>query len=339
VTEPVSNPTTPIPDIDAIYRGELRRVLHQFAREGRAQIGKLLRRGAYLGVAAAIFAVLLARWAPGTIAPFVPPVVVLLYLGIGYAVAHRGYRDRYKEQVVRRVVQALNPELSYSPHGSISRADFDTADFFREDIDRFRGEDLVEGRIGETTIRFSELHVEDKRQRGTGKNRRTEWVTVFMGLFVVVDFPKRFKGRTIVLPDTAQRFLGGIGQTLQSMNFTRGQLIKLEDPEFERLFVVYSDDQIEARYLLSTSLMQRILDLRSKLGHPLYLSFANDRLYLAIPSNRNRLEPIPLLQMLSYGRAPATEEAVLARIGEYVTDLTTVLGIVDELNLNRRIWS
>lgn len=335
----MSKPTNPAPDLDAVYRGELRRVLHQFAREGRAQIGTLLRRGGFLAVAAIIIAVLLARVVPGTIAPFVPPVIVLLYLGIGYARAHSGYRDRFKNEVVRRVVQSLNPGLSYSPHGSISRADFDTADFFREDVDRFHGEDLVEGRIGETTIRFSELHVEDKRQRGSGKNRRTEWVTVFRGLFVVADFPKRFKGRTIVLPDAAQRMLGGVGQTLQSMNFTRGQLIKLEDPAFERLFVVYSDDQIEARYLLSTSLMQRILDLRSKLGHELYLSFANASLYLAVPSNRNRLEPIPLLQMLSYGRAPATEEAVLARIGEYVTDLTTTLGIVEDLNLNRRIWS
>jgi hypothetical protein len=85
--------------------------------------------------------------------------------------------------------------------------------------------------------------------------------------------------------------------------------------------------------------MQRILDLRSKLGHELYLSFANASLYLAVPSNRNRLEPIPLLQMLSYGRAPATEEAVLARIGEYVTDLNATLGIVEDLNLNLRIWS
>jgi hypothetical protein len=43
--------------------------------------------------------------------------------------------------------------------------------------------------------------------------------------------------------------------------------------------------------------------------------------------------------MLSYGRATATEDAVLTRIGEYVTDLTTTLGIVEDLNLNRRIWS
>jgi hypothetical protein len=335
----VPNPTTPGHDLDAVYRGELRKVLHQFAREGRVQIGKLLRRGGFLGVAAVIAAVLLARVAPGTIAPCLPPVVVVLYLGIGYARAHSGYRDRFKNEVVDRVVHSLNPDLSYSPYHSISRAEFEAADFFRQDIDRFRGEDLVEGRIGETAIRFSEVHAENKRQRGTGRNRLTEWVTVFKGVFVVADFPKRFKGRTVVLPDAAQRMLGGLGQTLQAMNFTRGQLIKLEDPEFERLFVVYADDQIEARYLLSTSLMQRIVDLRSKLGHELYLSFASAQLCIAIPSTRNRLEPIPLLQMLSYGRSPATEEAVLARIGEYVTDLTTTLGIVEDLNLNRRIWS
>ncbi|MGH7504132.1 MAG: DUF3137 domain-containing protein, partial [Longimicrobiales bacterium] len=166
----------------------------------------------------------------------------------------------------------------------------------------------------------------------------TERVTIFRGLFVIVDFPKQFRGRTIVLPDTAQRFLGGIGQTLQSMNFTRGELIKLEDPEFERHFVVYANDQVEARYLLSTSLMQRILDFRATLNQDVYLSFAHAQLYMAIPSHRNRLEPPALLQLLSYGRSPATEEAVLRRVGEYIADLTMVLGVVEDLNLNRRIW-
>ena len=49
-----------------------------------------------------------------------------------------------------------------------------------------------------------------------------------------------------------------IGQKLQSFTtaFSKRQLIKLEDPEFEKLFAVYGDDQIEARYILTPALMQ-----------------------------------------------------------------------------------
>jgi hypothetical protein len=263
---------------------------------------------------------------------------VLVYVGVGYARAHAGYRDNFKVDVVRPIIARLNPELEYWPDGSVSRAEYEASGLFRHDIDRFSGEDLVQGKVGGTRIRFSEVHVEDRRQSGSGKDRRTEWVTVFRGVFVIADFPKRFRGRTVVLPDTAQRFLGGIGQTLQAMNLARGQLIKLEDPEFEREFVVYGDDQIEARYLLSTSLMQRILDFQRKAGHDVHLSFADAKLHIALPSSHDRLEPPPLIQLLSYGRAPETEQAVLRRIAEYVADLGLVLGIVNDLNLNRDIW-
>ncbi|MGH7504128.1 MAG: DUF3137 domain-containing protein, partial [Longimicrobiales bacterium] len=251
----MSESMLPDAELQALYRRELRPVIHRFAREGRARLAKVLKWGTVLGVIAILFAGLLNDHFPRTPIPFLPMVAVVLFVGIGYTRAHAGYRDRYKDQVIRRIVEHFDAGLTYSPDGSITRAEFETADFFREDIERFRGEDLVEGCVGETRIRFSELHVEDERKRGSGKNRRTERVTIFRGLFVIVDFPKEFRGRTTVLPDTAQRFLGGIGQTLQSMNFMRGELIKLEDPEFERHFVVYADDQVEARYLLSTSLM------------------------------------------------------------------------------------
>ena len=37
--------------------------------------------------------------------------------------------------------------------------------------------------------------------------------------------------------------------------------MKLENPDFEKTFDVYSTDQIEARYLLSPSMMERLLAL------------------------------------------------------------------------------
>ena len=72
----------------------------------------------------------------------------------------------------------------------------------------------------------------------------------------MADFNKNFNGHTVVLPDTAEKILGKFGQSLQSMS-SRGELVKLEDPEFEKEFCVYGDDQVEARYILSPALMKR----------------------------------------------------------------------------------
>ena len=56
----------------------------------------------------------------------------------------------------------------------------------------------------------------------------------------------------MVLPDVAERCFGSlIGNFFQKMNFSDGSLVKLENPDFEKLFSVYSHDQIEARYILT----------------------------------------------------------------------------------------
>ncbi len=107
-----------------------------------------------------------------------------------------------------------------------------------------------------------------------------------------------------------------------------GQLIKLEDPEFERLFVVYGDDQIQARYILSTSLMERIMQFKAKSQRPIYLSFVGSKVFVAVSYTKNLFEPKIFSTLLDFGP-----------IRQYYEDLQLAVGIVEDLNLNTRIWS
>jgi Protein of unknown function (DUF3137) len=144
-------------------------------------------------------------------------------------------------------------------------------------------------------------------------------------VLLVADFNKRFQGTTVVLPDVAERLLGRFGQALQSLG---GDLVRLEDPDFERAFVVRSSDQVEARYILSPALMQRILAFTAKAQCRPSLSFCQSRLFLALPERRDLFEP-PLF------RSPLARDLV----GTYLADLQLSVGVVEDLNLNTRIWS
>ncbi|HRQ66479.1 MAG TPA: DUF3137 domain-containing protein, partial [Xanthomonadaceae bacterium] len=92
--------------------------------------------------------------------------------------------------------------------------------------------------------------------------------------------------------------------------------------------VVYGSDQIEARYILSASLMARISAFRMKTRHDLRLACVRSKLYMAIHTRRNLFEP-PLLRSV-------TDPALYREIWE---DIELLSGIVDDLNLNTRIWS
>lgn len=107
-----------------------------------------------------------------------------------------------------------------------------------------------------------------------------------------------------------------------------GQLVELESSGFEQEFSVYSDNQITARYILSPSLMQRILDFKRQSRRTFYLSFVDGKLYIAISFSKSLFEARVFSTLLDYD---------IYR--DYFTDLLFAKSIVEELNLNRRIWS
>ncbi|WKV11990.1 DUF3137 domain-containing protein [Marivirga harenae] len=234
----------------------------------------------------------------------------------------------YKNNVIRKMIHFIDNGLSYSPTSGFSKSQYLRSELFKRRPDRYKAEDLVQGTIGQTPICFSEIKSEYKSTSGSGKNRKTQWHTIFDGIFFEADFNKDFKTKTFILPDYLERSLGFIGKKLQSLNVGRPPLVKLEDPEFEKYFAVYGEDQVEARYILSTSLMQRLTEFGKKRSLPIYISFVDNSIFVAIYESKNLFEP-------RIFRTNVNKDVIF----EYFDMLKLVTGIVEDLNLNNRIWA
>ena len=256
-------------------------------------------------------------------------VIVVLCAIFATVKLYGTFRTFFKTHIVAEVISKIHPELRYTPERGLDCEVLASTELFKSRIDRYHSEDLIEGKIGDTAVRFSEVHAERKEVHHNGKRTTVQYVKVFRGVLLEADFNKDFSGRTVVLPDVAERFLGKlIGNFLQNYNFTREQLVKLEDPEFERLFAVYGTDQQQSRYILTPSMMERLVALRKRVKHNIYLAFKNSRMYLAIMTNENRFEP------RMFGSS--SPEAIRRRVA---AELTGITSIIDELALNTRIWS
>jgi hypothetical protein len=268
-------------------------------------------------------------------------LVLPIVLGMGAWAFFNGskiqeYRRNFKRKVIGRMVHAYDPNLSYYPDRGISREEFRASRIYPSRIDRYSHEDLFTGVVGETDFRFSELHAQYKMTTTDSKGRRrTTYHTIFKGIFFVADFNKHFNGLTFVLPDNAESMLGGVGRMFQEwgskLDGRPGELVKLEDPDFEKLFVVHSTDQVEARYILSLSLMRRLSEFRRRLDVPVAISFVDSNIYIAISTRKNHFEPPSFLT----GSAQLTR----AEFATYLEDIRLAEGIVEDLNLNTRIWS
>jgi hypothetical protein len=252
--------------------------------------------------------------------------VVLGFIMI--SLVSKNYRLNFKSKIITKITGFADESITYSPEGTVSQSEFINSAIFQQSCNSFKGEDHFQGTIDKTAIEFSEVVAKHRTTSGTGSNRKEHYTTIFKGIFFVADFNKHFKTHTLVLPDTAEKLFGKIGQNLQSMSFTRGELIRLEDPEFEKEFCVYGEDQIEARYILSPALMHRIVEFKHKWNTKVYLSFRDSKVYIAIKLNKNLFETRLFKSIVDY-----------AFIEENIKFLVLLIGIVKDLNLNTRIWT
>jgi uncharacterized protein DUF3137 len=238
------------------------------------------------------------------------------------------YKKEFKEKVVKEIVVLINPEWKYDAEGSISREEYNASKLFIKGVDKYEGDDMVTGTIEKTSFRMSDLHTQYKKTSSSGKKGKSETLhTIFRGLFAVIDFNKEIKGETLVLPDTAENLFGSFGTKLQSMS-SRGKLIKLENIEFEQYFVVYGSDQIEARYILTPSIMEALVNIAQKYNKLFFMSFIGSKVYFALGFNEGLFEP----RIFSTG--VRFDDMVLMN-----DQFNTIQTIIHELKLNTRIWT
>jgi len=104
--------------------------------------------------------------------------------------------------------------------------------------------------------------------------------------------------------------------------------VQLEDPKFEEIFEVYSTDQIEARYLLTVSFMERLLDLADIFDDvEIQLCFDDNNLLMIIPLRKPIFEPGPITE----------PENFVDDAQSLLKEMHLICQIVDTLKLNMKL--
>lgn len=222
----------------------------------------------------------------------------------------------YKKEVITKVLQSFCEDAAFIPEQGIDENVFINSNLFISP-DRYHTEDLIKGRVGKTVFRCAEVHAEEKKTSVNSKGQsRTYWVDIFKGFIFIADFHKDFQGQTTV-----------VRNSLLKWNFS-GSRVKLENPDFEKIFDVYSTNQVEARYLLSPSMMEQLVALDRGMNKSIKISFRNSSILIAIPESKDHFE--------------ANIWKPINDLNQLKSDFSIIhmlVSIVDSLNLNTRIWT
>lgn len=226
------------------------------------------------------------------------------------------YRRKYKQIVIDRLLKKLYPKFKFKHESFVDMNRFYESGLFSKNISSYSGEDYVKGQVGQTDVEFSEISAyrENKWHESDSKE-----VLVFGGIFFIADFHKHIQGKTYLIPM-------GKEKSFDPETARYGEPISIEDPSLTYQYMIRSDSGQEARYILTPKMQENISLLVSRLKTPIAFSFHGGKVYVAV-FNVDHFEP--------QQNRPANEKD----IQNYLLTLKSILDIVNDLDLNTRIWS
>lgn len=254
--------------------------------------------------------------------------IATAFIGLGLLAAATSYymaevelplQQKLQQSIGNIFVQHLYPGWEFTANRSLTHEEVVSSGLLTGGY--YPGSNLMRGKHGETNFAF--CHFEEEAD-----NEENNQI-LFNGLLLIFDFHKSLKGKTLVFPDQAQKNMGSwLGKKIQEFGWNGLELVYLEDPVFEKKFVTYGSDQIEARYVLTPNMMTNLLKLQAQFGENISFSFTKDKVAVAIK----------YVSSTSFTNidAPINPEAALWYFHQPIQLATEV---IDTLQLNTRIWA
>lgn len=216
-----------------------------------------------------------------------------------HSIIETAYCTKVKKNLYSKIYQSLDKSLVYYPGGiklpiqfySWERLFFQDPTSFEVDITQLnrilpyynyiRTDDVIIGNYEGHSIKIIEFSLIEKRVTHDSKGRtQTDYYEVFHGVLFKTTMAKNIKVPIFInAKNKSSRIPSGF------------QKINLESNEFEKLFDIYSIDQIESRYFFNTKMMDDFIKLRKTTKDEISGFIAGNNVNLFIHSSKDMFEP------------------------------------------------
>ena len=253
-------------------------------------------------------------------------IIYAITISCLYYWINHNFQKKVKQDLLQKVLRGLG-DIYWIPEKSI----IDSKTLRKSELFGIynirRNDDTFQGKYKDLNFKISESVM--KYETGSGRNRRV--YTIFQGVIILIDSNKEINAQTVITtkgdkntrnstPGTIAAalissiilvVLGIIMQdffrigiavflfivfTLLIINERHQQAKKmsnmtLEDPEFNKKYDVFTQDQIEGRYLVTTSFMEKFKNLHTAFGTKMAkCAFFDNKVMFALSTEKNLFE-------------------------------------------------
>ncbi len=258
-------------------------------------------------------------------------LLICAFLSLAY------YWGRYEkctqvfvQEIVPKIIEWLPRDKQNSKLKFYWKKTVDEGDYYAVNVypggAKIEGRYLIEGMLAKVPLRFGEVH-KQIRYRNGNKEERSD----FCGLVIKLSFNKIFHRHHYIIDKIRDK---------HGISCVKNNVIKVQNPkiindwenvDFDRAFTVFSEDDTEARYLLSPTLMEQLVNIRRRLQCVTNVAFPGWRRDSAIHILLDGYTDILCLNNLK----KVDFEAVLRMYRRIVP----ILYLVSYLDLEQRLWS
>ena len=254
-------------------------------------------------------------------------VTLILLILVGFYIAYLIYKIRefkitFKPNVINLILDFIDDDinygkLTYEAKRKIPKQDFLKSELFATAAPFYEGEDYIKGSYRELTFELSEINV---KEYSKVRNRLNY---IFKGVFLVgVYAEKSKKGRIIVLPRDYQQYQA---RTVRQFYFKGGKPVReLLTRSFDKVFITLAASRgLDIEQVLSKDMQKALLNFRERTDKEIYVSFINNKVYVAVTEPKDILEPEIFYSNVSFDL-----------LREFFEELQLLLSILEDLDVN-----
>ena len=231
------------------------------------------------------------------------------------------YKKTFKEVFVLKSLKERFTDLNYNPDIGIPYDTISKTKMINMG-NKYHSEDYISAKYKDIKFEQADVHIQEEHTNG---NTTTSHVTLFKGRWMIFDFNKRFKADVQI---SEKGFGSSKVKTLFGKKEELFKKVSMESESFNKKFNVFAQNEHDAFYIITPSLMDRIEKLDNIVKGKLLLCFIDNRLHIGLYDNKDSFEPESVFKTIN-------EEETIARISN---DINIITQFVDELNLDNNLF-
>ena len=252
------------------------------------------------------------------------------------------------EQIIEDIIAFISDNnvnnIMYEPKKMVSREFFEQMELFNLDVVKYNGRNYIKAPYRKNNMVFSDMEtfiidtIESKKEiykngkkyiRTTRKKKKR---IIFKGIYIGATLNKKNANQIYLIPNNLN------DTVLQSkiMNYIQyhGTSVNLENLEFSKKYKVFCDDEVQARYILSLSLMERINKLDELYSGKKYIVFKEGKRFAicieGITIDDIKKEKLPIFR---------NENTELKRLTNMFSKLNNLFSIYYILDLGNDLYT